>query len=230
MEPPQYLTDIFQKHGVRVILYPFDSFLFDENDPWQLAYYKLSALQNAVESLDYDNDLLLDADTVIQGTLAGVWADCKSDILLYPLAHGHNHPEMVSMRETSEKLYGNLYNMIHYGGEFIAGNQGNLKDFLCSCEVIYDDMVKKSIRTTQGDEFIISLAATQKRDDIHPATPYVRREWTGRYYDCSTAYRFTDIPILHLPAGKESTFSMLSAYYQRRGTFPEESIRLLLFA
>ncbi len=52
----------FESKGITIQYCAYDSFQFDKDFGWSLAYYKLCALKEALEAL-YENYLLIDTDT-----------------------------------------------------------------------------------------------------------------------------------------------------------------------
>ena len=221
-EPPSEYAKALRDQGVKIIICEFKDFLFGDDDPWKWAYFKLNALKYVIEKLEYANVVMLDTDTIVLQNFStcGMWDDCNNEVLLYPLQHSSVASQMIPMRKSCEELYGRKISLIHYGGEFVAGDTKKIAELLNYCEDIYSEMISKSVGTTQGDEFLLSVAATEHRELIRPATPFVRREEIGRFYACSTIYLYTDIAVLHLPAGKGTTFPLLSRYYIKHGGFP----------
>lgn len=69
-------------------------------------------------------------------------------MLLYPLQHSSVASQMIPMRKNCEELYGRKIGLIHYGGEFVAGESKRIKELLEYCEDIYNEMVFKSVGTT----------------------------------------------------------------------------------
>lgn len=222
VSPPQQLKNLLEEKAIKIIFHEFDSFVTGEDDSWQLAYYKLSAMEFAVKELSYDNFLMVDTDTIFQYSVAALWKECEQEVLLYPLSHGYEHQQVCSMNKTAKALFHRPMNIIHYGGEFMAGSKLQVSEFIDRCKELYSRMISSGVSSPQGDEFITSIVATEYREHIKPTTAYIHREWTGRYYDCSTAYYYEKLPIIHIPSGKNAQFTVLSRYYRKHKRFPKK--------
>ena len=78
---PKKYVEIFKKHSIKIIKIKFDKFVFDKNMTWNLAFFKLCALDYVVNNLDYDNYLLLDTDTYVQNNLDYLFLESSKKFL-----------------------------------------------------------------------------------------------------------------------------------------------------
>ena len=82
-------------------------------------------------------------------------------------------------------------------------------------------MLEKSVTTSHGDEFIISLAAQAYNNVILDARNYVSRVWTGTYRYIPDNYSF--VTVLHLPAEKEyGIIRLFKKYIARNKKLPNK--------
>jgi len=221
---PNEFLKILEMNDIKIFIHEFENFKFEEDIRWSLAFYKLCALEWAVNNLDYENYLIVDTDTYFQGSIKNVWKETKDDILLYILPRAYDHNILKLMREEYSQIYNRDLSLIHYGGEFVAGNKQQLIIFMNKCRVVYNKMMSSGIRTKQGDEFIVSVVATENREHIKPANPYIHRYWTGQVYLVSTNYVIDPVAILHLPSEKNSQFILLYKYLLKKEKFPHLKI------
>lgn len=88
IDVPDKYKSLLQKNDIIIINVEFDSFCFQDNYKWGLAFYKLCALKYVVENYDYDFISYLDADVYIQSNFENIWKECTQNILLYDINHG----------------------------------------------------------------------------------------------------------------------------------------------
>ena len=81
-------------------------------------------------------------------------------------------------------------------------------------------MIEKDFTTTKGDEFILSLAASQMKDRIKNAGAYIFRFWTASFRLVSTCYAFNPVTVLHLPSEKEQGMLTLYDKFIRKNKIP----------
>ncbi len=218
---PREYEDLLIGNDVLIYTEEFDSFVFDNDYPWCLAYYKLCALEKMVNKYDYDNYIYTDADVFVQNPLDNVILELKDNILLYDINHGlavHNY------RTTVEQFkdFGIDSLITQYGGEFFGASRKNAKEFITCCKEVYDEMINKEFRTTKGDEFIISIAAYRMRNLIKNAGAYIFRFWTGAFYLVSTCFKYNEIAILHLPSEKQNGIFKLYDFFIKNHKFPDK--------
>lgn len=201
---PEKYKNILDKYGVSIITCRFESFSFGASYSWSLAFYKLCALKYVVNEFIYDNYAYLDSDVYVQGSFTHLWDECSRNILLYDILYGYNDKNYDKFLNEIKSFDQSLEPYItHYGGEFFAANRDNCKLFIDECELVYNRMAALDFKTTFGDEFITSIAASKMRGVVKNAGCYVFRFWTGTYRIVSNIYKCNPVAILHVPAEKE---------------------------
>lgn len=194
--------EILQKYHIQIIKMDFTFFRFANNYLWNLAFYKLNVMYQITHNFDYDSFIYLDADVYVQSSLENVFKETENNILLYDINHGlqtGNYRTFVG--ETNEFLHNHEY-LTHYGGEFFAANKTQGKLFSEKCLIIYQQMIDQNFTTTIGDEFILSIAAQELKQQVKNAGAYVYRYWTGMNRLVSTNYAFNPVAVLHCPIEK----------------------------
>lgn len=219
--PTEYAS-LLHRNNIEIITAPFDSFSFDNQYTWALAFYKLCALNYVSVHHPHDAYCYLDSDVCIQNDFSAIWEECAAHIMMYDINHGlqvehyrHFLKEIESFTETPQLI-------THYGGEFFAANHKNTLLFLEHCHSIYNEMQKKRFVTTHGDEFITSLAAKELGSLIKNAGAYIFRFWTGGFRLVSTCHQNNPVFILHVPAEKEYGMRRLYCRYIRKGQVPKK--------
>lgn len=223
-EIPEEIRKVLKREDIKIITIPYDEFCFSSEYTWSLAFYKLCVLKHLC-NVGFEKVVYLDTDVYIQGNFESIWKEVEQKILLYDINHGLNVEDYRSFCN-EVKIFNNLNNQMyitHYGGEFFASNYKNAIQFMALSERIYEEMVRKEFKTSKGDEFILSLAANEMKDDIKNAGAYIYRFWTGaRFRLVSTCYENNKVLILHLPAEKEKGMIRLYSNYIRKGSMPSE--------
>ena len=218
---PKEQEKLLLDNNILIFIEPFDSFVFDDNYLWCLAFYKLCALEKMVTKYDYDNYIYTDADVFVQKSLDKVFLELKDNILLYDINHGLFVRDYQIILDEF-KSYGIDSYITHYGGEFFGASRKNASMFVSQCKSVFDEMIQKNISTTKGDEFITSIAASKMRNIIKNAGAYIYRFWTGSFYLISTCFKFNEIAILHLPSEKEKGMLKLYDYFIKKHSFPSK--------
>lgn len=220
--PEQYEKQ-YAAHGIEIQIIPFQYFVMPKEFPWALAFFKLCALKTMVEKGEYDNILLLDADTYTVHPYENLWQEAAHGLLLYPVGHDYTHRDRETIRKDFVKFFPkDTRNIVHYGGEFICGNKKDLQTFIKHWEMVYDRMKEVSFQMEKnaGDETILSIAAAFMPEKVIAATPYMYRFWTGDFYLVSTVTVSNPVNIWHIPNEKETGFVRLYHYYWKKGGFP----------
>ncbi len=226
-EVPEPYRSLFKEENIRVKTIEFDNFVMPETFVWSLAFFKLCALFHVVTEEDYDNFLLLDADTVTMHEYDEMWEECKTGVILYPLGHAYHHHDRERIRTDYRKLYEDDLNIVHYGGEYVCGNRLSMKQFMEECQSVYHRMEEKKfcVDDHTGDETILSIAAARMqavcKSEVIAATPYLYRYWTNDFYLISTNVIYNPVCIWHLPDEKEHAMEYFYHYYRRKKRFPE---------
>lgn len=224
VELSAYWMELFTKSKIVVYRVDYDSFMFDEKYGWSLAFYKLCALKY-ICTLKFQNIVLIDTDTYIQRTFNDIWLECKNNILLYDISRGLYNGDYKKFCEEAQRFLDTKEYLTRWGGEFIAGNQRGLKQYIERCEKIYASMKDKNFITINGDEFIESVAAWIMKDQIKNAAAYVFRYWTGYHwhYVCSN-YRSNPVCVIHCPREKDHGFIKLFNYITKHDDLPSPRI------
>lgn len=220
---PTRYRNIIESNGAKIISFPFDNFPFGKEYKWSLAFYKLCALAKASKELDYDYYAYIDTDVYVQRTFDDIWSECESNILMYDINQGFNSPDYRRVLNEIGNFDAKIENFTYYGGEFFAANSENTRLFVNECEQIYNEMVRRDFKTTQGDEFISNIAACRLKNKVKNAGSYVYRYWTATYRLISTNYRVSPIVLLHCPAEKKAGIITIFNRYIRRGKVPSNN-------
>lgn len=223
---PDKWKRIFESKNIPVRKIEFDSFVIPQKFPWALAFFKMCVLNTLVNEGAYERFLLLDADTYTVLPYEDLWKESDTGVLLYPLGHSFFHHDRQIIKNDFYSLYPDLQDVpvVHYGGEFVAGNIKHLKPYMDVCREIFDKLSEKgfSMEERIGDEDIWSAAATLSFGKIRivTATPYVFRFWTEDFYLISTVTVSNPVCIWHLPAEKETGIIRLYNYVMKNDCFP----------
>lgn len=221
IELPNFYKKILLEQKVLIIIEDFDSFVFPNDYKWNLAFYKLCALEKVVQKYKYDNYIYIDVDVIIQNSLDSIFKELSDNILMYDINHGLNVRDyQIIVREFND--FGISSYITHYGGEFFGASYKNAKKFILECKDIYNKMIADNFITTKGDEFIISIAAYRCKDIVKNAGAYIYRFWTGAFYLVSTCYKFNAVSILHLPSGKNTSIIKIFERYVKKNKFPHK--------
>lgn len=221
---PDNFSILFRKNDILVYKINFESFKLSTTYQWGLAFFKLCALEFAVKNLQYKNYLLLDTDTYCVNNLKDLWDECDNGIVLFDVDHKISHPHRAEIYNNLKKLDLNISKkIVHYGGEFIAGNKNQLAYFIEDLKGIFKKMSTiENLDNTLGDEFILSIAGEINNEKIIRGNKYIYRYWTGKFYLVSTNYQYNAVDIWHLPAEKEYGMLILYNYYIKNSKFPSK--------
>lgn len=219
IEIPKTYEQMLRENDVLIYIEPFDTFVFENNYLWCLAFYKLCALEKMLNHFDYDNYIYTDTDVFVQKPLDNIFLECRDNILLYDINHGLLVQDYNTLLKEFSAFGIDSY-ITHYGGEFFGASRENAKIFVTHCKDIYKEMISKNFITTKGDEFITSIAAYRMRQKIKNAGAYIFRFWTGDFYLVSTCFKHNEIAILHLPSEKQDAILKLFDIYTKKNAFP----------
>lgn len=237
-EVPEPYKSMFEEENIKIKKIDFDCYVMPRNFVWSLAFFKLCALSHVVAEEEFDNCLLLDADTITMRTYDEMWEECKTGVILYPLGHSYHHHDRERIRSDYQKLYEEELNVVHYGGEYVCGNRQAMQFFLTECQSVYDRMQEKNfcVDDHTGDETILSIAAarmqamgfkgeTAEEDnrcvEVIAAVPYIYRYWTNNFYLVSMNVIYNPVCIWHLPDEKEHAMTYFYRYYRKKKCFPK---------
>lgn len=230
VEMPVEWAEKLNKHGIKVHLCPFDTFVISKEFIWALAYYKLCVLDHIVKenakTHEYDRILLMDADTYTARPYTDLWNEADYGVLMYQVGHDYSHPDRDVIRRDFEKFYPNEAKdraIVHYGGEFVAGTQVNLEGFMATCRSVFETMTANGnlkMEERAGDETIWSAAAALTDVPVIHAGAYIFRFWTRDFYLVSSVTKSNPVCIWHIPSEKEYGFIRLYNYYDKHDEYP----------
>lgn len=231
---PKKWSLCFEENQILVKEVSFDNFLIPREFPWSLAFYKLCALKKVVEeSMDqkgivYEHILMMDGDTYTVKSYHELFQEAEYGILMFPVGHSFDHSDREAIRKDFFRFYAKEAagtNLVHYGGEFVAGRVEHLQLLLLKCQEIYDKMKESGFKMENqaGDETIWSIAAALMKPEhcIIESGAYIYRFWTGNFYLVSTVTVSNPVCIWHIPNEKETGFLRMYEYYSRKHTYPE---------
>lgn len=217
----------FSDEGIEVKVIPFDTFFISKDFTWALAYFKLCVMKALTDEGKYDRYLLMDADTYTTRSFEDIWRECNFGVLLYPLGHSFSHSDRDTIRKDFVKLYpdeAKEREIVHYGGEFIAGNINSLKAYMEVCSSVFEKMreINFDVAKNAGDETVWSIAAALSfgKVEIVSACAYIFRFWTEEFYLISTATVSNPVSIWHLPQEKKTGLLRMYRYYDKKKSFP----------
>ena len=220
IDVPEKYNRLLSVNNIKIIKAPFDEFTFGDKYLWNLAFYKLCAVDYIVKNYDYKYVSYMDSDVYIQSSFNDIWEECNYSVLLYDINHGLQVKDYRIIVDEFSAFLGEKSLITHYGGEFFAANRDNAVVFIDKCKGIYRKMIEKNFTTTKGDEFILSLAASQMKERIKNGGAYVFRFWTSAFRLVSTCYAFNPVTILHLPSEKENGMLILYDKFIRKNKIP----------
>lgn len=171
-EVPEELRQVAERAKIQLLQVPYGKYKSNEAFSWAITQYKYDSMDFMVNEVMKDDDvlILLDTDTVCVQKLDDIFEEAEKGLILYPISHGYRHERRHSMIRNFQKLYGeDCDNLVHYGGEFFAGNRQALGELLQSC--------MKSLRRrgrgkiwSMDDEHILSIAVErQLKQNVYPA-------------------------------------------------------------
>lgn len=232
---PKEWEERFKEEELLVCNVLFHTFEVPNQFPWALAFYKLCALKAMVDQNNYDHILMMDADTFTTRNYEELWEESDFGVMLYSVGHDFHHSDREIIRRDFMRYFpeeAEKSNIVHYGGEFVAGKTEYLRSYLSYCEIVYQKIkdAEYAMEENAGDETIWSIAAVlaKKQINIIEAGAYLYRFWTGDFYLVSTVTVSNPVCIWHIPNEKETGFLTLYQYYKRKKRFPcvEQAARI----
>lgn len=212
---------LFTEKEIKIHVIPFDAFAIPNTFHWQLAFFKLFALEYIINNTCYSQYLLIDSDVYSTKNIDDFWLEIEDNsIMLYHLPSVYAEFTRKEIIEGYKILYGKQASITNFGGEFIAGNRSDLQDFSQLCMKTYREMLANlnKLSSNIGDEFVTSIAAYSSSKKVIATNAYISRFLTGRVYSCVTGYEV--IPMWHLPIEKSYTMIKLFHYYIKHGHYP----------
>ncbi|MFR5356427.1 MAG: hypothetical protein ACLTI1_10365 [Clostridia bacterium] len=222
-EIPERYQKTAEAAGVEIHQVPYGKYKSNEDFPWSITQYKFDSMEHAIGLMKEEDCLLmLDTDTVCVQNLDEIFEEAKTGLILYATHHGYKQKIRQQMLQNYQKMYGiERKNLVHYGGEFLAGSKAVLSELLDDCS----KAITKA-RETQGlhpwaDEEVFSIAVAEFwHKKIYPANAYIYRFWTNEFYLVTTNYYYDPLRIWHLPAEKNYGMVLLYEYFEKNHRFP----------
>lgn len=226
---PTEWQERLERQNLLIKKVPFDTFEIPQEFPWALAFYKLCALKAMVtQGSEYEHILLMDADTYTTRSYDELWKEADYGVMLFSVGHSFNHPDRETIRKDFVRFFpqeATGLNIVHYGGEFVAGKRIALNTYLDECQNVYDKIREAGyqMENNAGDETIWSVAAAlvKNRLPVTEAGAYIFRFWTGDFYLNSTVTVSNPVCIWHIPNEKETGFVRLYRYFMKNQAFPK---------
>lgn len=222
-EVPSDLKNVAEKAGIKIHMVPFGKYKSKEEFSWGITQYKFDSMDYVLQLMD-DGDcmLLLDTDTVCTQDLTEIFKEAQSSLILYVVNHGYLQERRQDIIENYRKIYNlDQANVIHYGGEFFAGNKQYMEKLLYYCDAVIQAAHKTNDLKPWDDEHILSIAIKHFwNESVYPASPYIFRYWTNQFYLVSTNYYYDPVKIWHLPAEKNYGMIALYEYFEKNHEFP----------
>lgn len=223
-EVPEELRQVAERAKIQLLQVPYGKYKSNEAFSWAITQYKYDSMDFMVNEVMKDDDvlILLDTDTVCVQKLDDIFEEAEKGLILYPISHGYRHERRHSMIRNFQKLYGeDCDNLVHYGGEFFAGNRQALGELLQSCMEVIEKARQREDLEPWDDEHILSIAVErQLKQKVYPALEYIYRYWTNQFYLVSTNYFYDPVRIWHLPSEKNYGMMVLYEYFCRHQKFP----------
>ena len=225
-EPAKEYSDILKENNIKTVIVAYDDFTMPKEFPWALAFYKLCALKYAASMTEYEKILLIDSDTITFHNYDSLWKEADYGLLLYNINHEFNHEHRGIQKSVYCELYKDEdYNLVHYGGEFIAGKRHVILKLIEECEEVYSKLkeINYKVNNEIGDELILSVAAIHLKNKgvpIYEGGAYIFRYWTSKFYLVCTNTINNAVCIWHLPVEKDRGFLYIFNSFRKKGQFP----------
>lgn len=223
-EIPEHLRKVAEKANIQIHTVSFGKYESKKEFQWSITQYKFDAIEYVLKLMkEEDCMLLLDSDTVCTRKLDELFSEAANSLVLYPTAHSYFQTKRAEIRYNYRKIYHvDNDNLIHYGGEFFAGNKKQMEKLLNACSQAIQCARETENLKPWDDEHILSIAADRfLRDCVYPANAYIFRYWTNQFYLVSTNYYYDPVCIWHLPAEKNFGMLILYDYFEKNGSFPD---------
>ena len=106
---PEEFKKLFNTHDIKIISIEFDLFSFDTDMSWFLAFYKLNVLYKLIQRGEYDNIVLIDADTVVVNSFDSIWSECASNILIPQYSCRVGCENYLTYKKETVRLFGEIH-------------------------------------------------------------------------------------------------------------------------
>lgn len=233
-EMPKIFINQFKKQKIKLVYLEFGRHLISDCYNWSIVQYRYDVLEYMISYMkDNDEMLMLDTDTICVNNLDNLFIEAKYNLLLFDVQHDCKQRDRKNIIDNYYKIYGdeNKY-LIHYGGEFIAGNKENIIKLYNECLVVMKDAKNcKDYLENWNDEHITSIAVHRiLRDVVSGANAYLFRYWTDYiFYLVSTNYKNNPVYIYHIPNEKMVGFIWLYEYLIKNNDLPSKKTLWKLF-
>ncbi|WP_143449101.1 hypothetical protein [Lachnoclostridium sp. An196] len=220
---PGYLRTIAERTGIQIHTVPFRKYESKEEFRWAITQYKFNAIEHVLELMDKEDCMLvLDSDTMCTKKLDELFSEAANSLILYPTAHSYSQEKRAEIRYNYQIMYhADNDNLVHYGGEFFAGNKNQMQELLNACLCVIQCAREIEDLKPWDDEHILSIAVEKfLKGYVYPANAYIFRYWTNQFYLVSTNYYYDPVCIWHLPAEKNFGMLVLYDYFVKHGYFP----------
>lgn len=220
--PDDYRRKLENKRII-VIRAPFTSFFPGNDYQWCLAFYKLCALKYVVDNTNYDKYAYLDSDIYCQRSFSDIWEEADQHVMLYDTNHGLSDKNYKRFILECSDYYGFHKLITHYGGEFFASNKKNAIVMINTMKSIFDSMLENGINNKSGDEYVLSLAASENFNLIKNAGAYVYRYWTNDVRLINSLYKRNNMVILHCPGEKSTGILKIYKIIEKKHKLPKNN-------
>lgn len=223
-EVPDRYKAILCQERVNTCMVPYNSFLFEQNLRYSLAYYKLCAYDYVVKHFSADHYLLVDCDSYCIDSLENIWEEADQHIMALEIPYSIANREKSYVYDEYSSLYGTRTYFQYFGSEFICANKEHANLLIDECIKVFNLMIRKNVRSLSGDEFVWNCAYQNKfMGVVKNARAYVARVFTTRPYIFSSDFNL--MKVLHCPLEKESGFIMLFKHLEKTGQlFPNKKV------
>lgn len=219
-----HLKAVAEQAQIELHQVPYGAFKSREEFAWAITQYKYDSMAYVLGLMEeQDCMVLLDTDTVCVRNMAEIFEEAKYALILYAMYHGYLQEKRQSIIRNYQKLYQLEHaNLVHYGAEFYAGSKQLLTTFLSHCgEIIREARVQDNLEPWD-DEHVLSIVAERfMKEQIYPASAYICRYWTNKFYLVSTNFHYNPVHIWHLPAEKNYGMLTLYEYFEKNHRFPD---------
>lgn len=222
-ELSQATKKVAEYAGIEIHEVAYGQFVIREECKWAITQYKYDSMSYVLQLMkEEDCMVLLDTDAICVEGMQEIFKEAENGLILYELYHGYQQEKRKSIISNYQKLY-SLENadLVHYGGEFFAGSKRILQQFLSYCTKVISESREMKEAFLWDDEYILSIVAEHyMKSNIYPASPYICRYWTNKFYLVSTNYHYNPVCIWHLPAEKNYGMLILYEYFEKNRCFP----------
>ena len=227
IEVPQYYIEILNKEEIKILKIPFDTFQFEKEMKWSLAFYKICVLNHLLEETCYEKICLLDCDTIVNKDFAALWDEAGYGVLMYNTFDSYESKMRQDIKREFQELFPeyDCRNNEYFAGGEITGDRKYIKELVHTCRLIYNTMLSKKKETTVGDEFFWYGVDKMKPGLIIAGNGYYEHYWTYEGFRLiSTNYFYKKVSVMHFPVEKEKGIIKVFDYYVRKREFPEQRI------